>query len=97
MWAPRREHYRLLKTVHHRLVQRLIGYRRMRGTYQQLSYAQHLKKTGCQSAEAMVRQRQLLFTSVLDRQPDKRLPKQLAYTQGGGDRIQDQGSPSETG
>ena len=51
-WAPRRDHYRLLRRIHHRLLLRVIGYRRERGTYRQLSYAQALKKTGCQSVEA---------------------------------------------
>ena len=51
-WAPRRDHYRLLRRTHHRLLLRVIGYRRERGTYRQLSYAQALKKTGCQSVEA---------------------------------------------
>ena len=32
-WAPRREHYRLLRRTHHRLLLRVIGYRRERGTY----------------------------------------------------------------
>ena len=36
-WAPRREHYRLLRRTHHRLLLRVIGYRRERGTYRQLS------------------------------------------------------------
>ena len=78
-WAPRREHYRLLRTVHHRLLLRVIGYHRARGTYRQLSYAQALKKTGCHSAEAIVRQRRLLFAGALARQQDGRLPKRLAF------------------
>ena len=56
-WPPRRDHYRLLRRTHHRLLLRVIGYRRERGTYRQLSYAQGLKKTGCQSVEATIRQR----------------------------------------
>ena len=75
-WAPRRDHYRLLRT-HHRLLLRAIGYRRERGTYRQLSYAQALKKTGCQSVEATIRQRRLLFAGAMARQPAERLPKRL--------------------
>ena len=45
---PRRDHYRLLRRTHHRLLLRVIGYRRERGTYQQLLYAEALKKAGCQ-------------------------------------------------
>ena len=56
-WAPRRDHYRLLRRTHHRVLLRVIVYRRERGTYRQFSYAQALKKTGCQSVEATIRQR----------------------------------------
>ena len=76
-WAPRREHYRLLRRTHHRLLLRVIGYRRERGTYRQLSYAQALKKTGCQSMEATIRQRRYLFAGAMARQPAGRLPKRL--------------------
>ena len=77
-WAPRRDHYRLLRRTHHRLLLRVIGYRHERGTYRQLSYAhQALKKTGCQSAEATIRQRRLLFAGAMARQPAGRLPKRL--------------------
>ena len=74
-WAPRRDHYRLLRGTHHRLLLRVIGYRRERGTYRQLSYAQALKKTGCQSVETTIRQRRLLFAGAMARQPAGRLPK----------------------
>ena len=76
-WAPRREHYRLLRRTHHRLLLRVIGYRSERGTYRQLSYAQALKKTGCQSVEATIGQRRLLFAGAMARQPAGRLPKRL--------------------
>ena len=76
-WAPRRDHYRLLRRTHHRQLLRVIGYRRERGTYRQLSYAQALKKTGCQSVEATIRQRRLLFAGAMARQPAGRLPKRL--------------------
>ena len=38
-WDPRRDHYRLLRMTHHRLLLRVIGCRRERGIYRQLSYA----------------------------------------------------------
>ena len=74
-WAPRREHYRLLRRTHHRLLLRVIGYHRERGPYRQLSYAQALKKTGCQ--KATIRQRRLLLAGAMARQPAGRLPKRL--------------------
>ena len=78
-WSPRRNHYGMLQTTHHRLLLRVIGYRRKRGTYGQLSYAQALKRVGCQSVEATVRQRRLLFAGAVARQPDGRLPKRLMF------------------
>ena len=53
-WPPCRDHYRLLRRTHHRLLLRVIGYRRERGTYRQLSYAQALKMTWGQSVEATI-------------------------------------------
>ena len=60
-----------------RIFLRVIGFRRERGTYRQLSDAQALKKTGCQSVEAAIRQRRLLFAGAMARQPAGRLPKRL--------------------
>ena len=76
-WTPRRDHYRLLRRTHHRLLLQAIGYRRERGTYRQLLYAQALKKTGCQSVEVVIRQQRLLFAGAMARQPAGRLPKRL--------------------
>ena len=76
-WAPRRDHYRLLRRTHHRLFLRVIGYRRERGTYRQLTYAQAFKEIGCQRVEATIRQRRLVFAGAMARQPAGRLPKRL--------------------
>ena len=75
-WAPYRDHYRLLRRTHHRLLLRVIGYRRERGTHRQLSYAQARKKTGCQNVEATIRQRRLLFARA-SQTTRWRLPKRL--------------------
>ena len=80
-WAPRNVHYRKLRTTHHTLPLRVIGYHRVHGTYRKMSYAKALKKTGSQSVEATIRQRRLLFAGVLTRQGDKRLPKRLLFTE----------------
>ena len=96
-WAPRRDHYRLLRRTHHRLLLRVIAYRRERGTYRQLSYAQALKKTGCQSVEATIRQRRLLFTGAMARQPAGRLPKRLMDGKLVGGKIQARDPQSRTG
>ena len=80
-WAPRNAHYRQLRTTHHKLLLRVIGYHRVHGTYRKMSYAKALKKTGSQSVEATIRQRRLLFAGALARQDDKRLPKRLLFAE----------------
>ena len=72
-WAPRNAHYRQLRTTHHKFLLRVIGYRRVRGTYRQMSYAKALKKIGSQRVEATIRQQRLLFAGAFARQGDKRL------------------------
>ena len=96
-WTPRRDYYRLLRRTHHRLLLRIIGYRCERGTYRQLSHAQALKKTGCQSVEATIRQRRLLFAGVMARQPAGCLPKRLMDGKLLGGKIQARGARSRTG
>ena len=54
-WAPRNTHYRQLRTTHHKLLLRVIGYHRIHGTYRKMSYAKALKKTRSQSVEATIR------------------------------------------
>ena len=80
-WVPRNAHYRQLRTTHHKLLLRVIGYHRVHGTYRKMSYAKALKKTGSQSVEATIRQRRLLFAGALARQGDKRLPKRLLFAE----------------
>ena len=80
-WAPRNAHYRQLRTTHHKLLLRVIGYRRVQGTYRNMSYAKSLKKTGSQSVEATICQRRLRFAGALARQGDKRLPKRLLFAE----------------
>ena len=72
-WAPCNAHSRQLRTTHHKLLLRVIGYRRVRGTYRQMSYAKALKKIRSQRVEATIRQRRLLFAGAFARQGDKRL------------------------
>ena len=80
-WATRNAHYLQLRTMHHKLLLRVIRYLRVHGTYRKMSYAKALKKTGSQSVEATIRQRRLLFAGALARQGDKRLPKRLLFAE----------------
>ena len=97
-WAPRNAHYRQLRTTHHKLLLRVIGYHRVHGTYRMMSYAKALKKTGSQSVEAAIRQRRLLFAGALARQGDKRLPKRLLFAERHeGEKTRDPASRHSTG
>ena len=78
-WAQRNAHYRKLRTTHHKLLLRVIGYHCVHDTYRRMPYAKALKKTGSQSVEATIRQRRLLFAGALARQGDKRFPKRLLF------------------
>ena len=48
-WGPRRDHYRLLRGTHHRLLLRVIGYRHERGTYRQLSTLRPSRRLGAKA------------------------------------------------
>ncbi|CAB1096389.1 unnamed protein product [Ectocarpus sp. CCAP 1310/34] len=78
-WSPLSGHYQTLRSIHHRLLLRVIGYKRKKDTYRQLSYAQTLRRVECESVEPTIRQRRLLFAGALARQPDGRLPKRLMF------------------
>ena len=80
-WAPRNTHYRQLRTTHHKLLLRVIGYHSVHGTYRKMSHAKALKKTGRQIVEATISQRRLLFAGALARQGDNRLPKRLLFAE----------------
>ena len=58
-----------------------LGYRRRRGTYRQLSYAQALKIVGCQCVEAMVRpdNADCTLRGGVARQSEDRLPKRMMF------------------
>ena len=99
-WAPRNAHYRQLRTTHHKLLVRVIGYHRVYGTHRKkMSYAKALKKTGSQSMESTSRQRRLLFAGALARQGDKRFPKRLLFAERleGGGETRDPASRHSTG
>ena len=85
----------MLQTTYHRLLLRVIGYRRKRGAHRQMSDAQALKRVGCQSVEAVVRQRRLLVAEDVARRPDGRLPKRLMFGELAGEEDPGRGSPEQ--
>ena len=75
-WTLRQEHYAKLRTVHHRVLLRIIGAQRKRPSdHWMTSYNRTLEITGCESIETTLRTRRLLWAGTLLRMSGGRLPK----------------------
>ena len=59
-WALRQEHYAKFRTVHHRVLLRIIGAQRKRPDHRMTSYNRALEITGCESIETTLRTRRCL-------------------------------------
>ena len=62
-WTLRQEHYYCakLRTVHHRVLLRIIGAHRERSDHRMTLYNRALELTGCESIETTLRTRRLLW------------------------------------
>ena len=69
--------YAKLRTVHHRLLLRIIGTQRKRPEHRMTSYNRALDITGCASIETTLRTRRLLWAGTLLRMSGGRLPKRI--------------------
>ena len=78
-WTLGREHYAKLRTVHHQLLLRTIGFSRRQRSDHVLSYSKALKKTQCESVETTVRKRRLLFAGAVAIKHDGRLPRRVMF------------------
>ena len=78
-WTLRQEHYAKLRTVHHRVLLRIIGVQRKRPDHRMTSYNRALEITRCQSIETMLRTRRLLWAGTLLRMSGGRLPKRIMF------------------
>ena len=58
-WTLRQEHYAKLRTVHHRVLLRIIGAQRKRPDQRMASYNRALEITRCESIETTLRTRRL--------------------------------------
>ena len=76
---PRQEHYAKLRTVHHRVLLRIIGAQRKRPDHRMTSYNRALEITGCESIETTLRTRRLLWAGTLLRMNGGRLPKRIMF------------------
>ena len=79
-WTLRRqEHYAKLRTVHHRVLLRIIGAQRKRPDHRMTSYNRALEITGCESIETTLRTRRLLWAGMFLRMSCGRLPKRIVF------------------
>ena len=76
---PPQEHYAKLRTVHHRVLLRIIGAQRKRPDHRMTSYNRALEITGCESIETTLRTRRLLWAGTLLRMSGGRLPKRIMF------------------
>ena len=56
-WTLRQKHYAKLRTVHHRVLLRIMGAQRNRPDHRMTSYSRALEITGCESIETALRTR----------------------------------------
>ena len=78
-WSLRQEHYAKLRTVHHRVLLRIIGAQRKRPDHRMTSYNRALEITRCESIETTLRTRRLLWAGALLRMSGGRLPKRIVF------------------
>ena len=76
-WTLRQEHYAKLRTVHHRVLLRIIGAQRKRPDHRMTSYNRALEITRCESIETALRTRRLLWAGTLLQMSGGRLPKRI--------------------
>ena len=78
-WTLRQEHHAKLRTVHHRVLLRIIGAQGKRPDHRITSYNRALEITGCESIETTLRRRRLLWAGTLLRMSRGRLPKRIVF------------------
>ena len=78
-WTLRQEHYAKLRTVHHRLLLRIIGAQRKRPDHRMTWYNRALEITRCESIETTLRMRRRLWAGTLFRMSGGRLPKRIMF------------------
>ena len=78
-WTMRSRDFSSLRTAHHKLLLRIIGFRRKDRTgYKPLSYGEVLERTSSERIKTTIRKRlQLGFAGPLVRQGDSRLSKRV--------------------
>ena len=79
-WTLRVEYFAKLRTAHHLVLLRVIGFqRRLRTDHTTLSYAKALKMTRFESIETTIRKRLRFFAGALTRQSKEQLPSRVMF------------------
>ena len=79
-WTMRSQDFSNLRTAHHKLLLRIIGFRRKDRTgYKPLSYREVLDRTGSEHIETTIWKRQHGFAGALARQCDSRFSKRVMF------------------
>ena len=83
-WNMRSQDFSSLRTAHHKLLLRIVGFRRKGRTgYKPLSYREVLERTGSERTETTIRKRQLRFAMALVRQGLKTFKTSRVWAAGG--------------
>ena len=85
-WALGVEQIAILRTAHHNLLLRIIGFQRRQRTDHRMSYGKALKKAQCERVETTIRKRRLLlFAGSVQRTTSERLTYRVVFgTMAGG-------------
>ena len=86
-WILRLEHYAKLRTVHHRVLLRIIGAQRKRPDPRMTSYNRALEITRCEGIETTLRTRRLSWAGTLIQMSNGRLPKRIMFGNLEGERV----------
>ena len=78
-WTLRQEHYAKPRTVHPRVLLRIMGAQCKRPDDRTTSYNRAREITGCESIETTLRTRILLWAGTLLRMSGGRLPKRIMF------------------
>ena len=78
-WTLCQEDYAKLRTVHHRVLLRIIGAQRKRSDHRMTSYNRALEIAGCGSIQTTLRTRRLLWAGTLLRMSGGWLPKRIVF------------------
>ena len=90
-WTLGQKHFAELRTAHHNLLLRTIGFQRRQRTGHLMSYAKALKKAQCESVETTIRKLRLLFAGAVQWTTNERLPHRVTFgTMAGGENQADQ-------